>query len=141
MSLHGSNCLVGLVHFNPLCIDICQILPHKDESANKHCKNLVDDKMKPSKPHRLGYRMSEGMKLISASSLPDTGDETISSNPWEKSPHNLPHDISNKAPANEEASKASSPIINRINLTTQPELLARLSLKTIEYPSDQSNTI
>ncbi|EHS63154.1 hypothetical protein PGT21_026912 [Puccinia graminis f. sp. tritici] len=118
MSLHGSNCLVGLVHFNPLCIDICQILPHKDESANKHCKNLVDDKMKPN-----------------------TGDETISSNPWEQSPHNLPHDISNKAPANKEASKASSPIINRINLTTQPELLARLSLKTIENPSDQSNTI
>ncbi|KAA1119196.1 hypothetical protein PGT21_017488 [Puccinia graminis f. sp. tritici] len=65
------------------------------------------------------------MKLISASSLPDTGDETISQNPWEQSPRELPTDSSHKPPENEEASTAPS-------ITNQPELLARLSLKTNE---------
>ncbi|KAA1105290.1 hypothetical protein PGT21_001766 [Puccinia graminis f. sp. tritici] len=77
------------------------------------------------------------MKLISASSLPDTGDETISQNLWERSPRKLPTDSSDKPPVNEEASTAPSSIINRI--TNQPELLARLSLKTNELSSGQTS--
>ncbi|KAA1114243.1 hypothetical protein PGT21_001646 [Puccinia graminis f. sp. tritici] len=79
------------------------------------------------------------MKLISASSLPDTGDETISQNPWERSPRELPTDSSDKPPVNEEASTAPSSIINRI--TNQPELLARLSLKTNDLDPSSNNNL
>ncbi|KAA1107786.1 hypothetical protein PGTUg99_018986 [Puccinia graminis f. sp. tritici] len=69
---------------------------------------------------------------------PNTGDETISQNPWEQSPRELPDDSSDKPPENKEASKAPSSIINRI--THQPELLSRLSLKTNELSPGKTST-
>ncbi|KAA1121821.1 hypothetical protein PGTUg99_032507 [Puccinia graminis f. sp. tritici] len=59
-------------------------------------------------------------------------DETISPNPWERSPRVSPTGNSTKASANETTRSASSSIINRITHNSQPELLGRLSLKTNE---------